>query len=162
MVVAGNGSMDVPPGSGGGSGLFNMAAPARRHLGAEQPEQYSWQVSSRACSCSGACSGSAAKESWLEQGHSRDSRLEEAQIRDSWLEQARAGTPGWSRPRVGIPGWRRPTAGTPGFGELVAVEAAAWANLIEVYKIMTGMHKVNSHCIFPKVGESKTRGHRFK
>ena len=35
-------------------------------------------------------------------------------------------------------------------------------DLIEVYKIMTGIVQVDSQHIFPKVGESKTRGHRFK
>ena len=34
-------------------------------------------------------------------------------------------------------------------------------DLIEVYKIMRGIGKVDSQHIFPKVGESKTRGHRF-
>ena len=35
-------------------------------------------------------------------------------------------------------------------------------DLIEVYKIMRGIDKVDSQYLFPKVGESKTRGHRFK
>eukprot|EP00061_Rhincodon_typus_P004107 g21760.t1 len=35
-------------------------------------------------------------------------------------------------------------------------------DLIEVHKIMRGMDRVNSHGLFPRVGESKTRGHRFK
>jgi len=35
-------------------------------------------------------------------------------------------------------------------------------DLIKVYKIMRGIDKVDSQHIFPKVGESKTRGHRFK
>ena len=35
-------------------------------------------------------------------------------------------------------------------------------DLIEVYKIMRGTDKVGSQHLFPKVGESKTRGHRFK
>jgi len=34
--------------------------------------------------------------------------------------------------------------------------------LIEVYKIMRGIDKVDSQHLFPKVGESETRGHRFK
>ena len=33
---------------------------------------------------------------------------------------------------------------------------------LEVYKIMRGIDKVDSQYLFPKVGESKTRGHRFK
>ena len=36
------------------------------------------------------------------------------------------------------------------------------SDLIEVYKIMRGIDKVDSQYLFPKVGESKTRGHRFK
>jgi len=35
-------------------------------------------------------------------------------------------------------------------------------DLIEVYKIMRAIDKVDSQHLFPKVGESKTRGHRFK
>jgi len=35
-------------------------------------------------------------------------------------------------------------------------------DLIEVYKIMRGIDKVDSQHLFPKGGESKTRGHRFK
>ena len=35
-------------------------------------------------------------------------------------------------------------------------------DLIEIYKIMRGIDKVDSQYLFPKVGESKTRGHRFK
>ena len=35
-------------------------------------------------------------------------------------------------------------------------------DLTEVYKIMRGIGQVDSQHIFPKVGESKTRGHRFK
>ena len=35
-------------------------------------------------------------------------------------------------------------------------------DLIEVYKIMRGMDRVNSHKLFPRVEESITRGHRFK
>ena len=35
-------------------------------------------------------------------------------------------------------------------------------DLIEVYKIMRGTDQLDSQYIFPKVGESKTRGHRFK
>ena len=35
-------------------------------------------------------------------------------------------------------------------------------DLIEVYKIMRRIDKVDSQYLFPKVGESKTRGHRFK
>jgi len=35
-------------------------------------------------------------------------------------------------------------------------------DLIEVYKIMRGNDKVNSQGLFPRVGESKTRGCRFK
>ena len=35
-------------------------------------------------------------------------------------------------------------------------------DLIEVYKIMRGINQLDSQYIFPKVGESKTRGHRFK
>ena len=34
--------------------------------------------------------------------------------------------------------------------------------LIEVYKIMRGIDQLDSQYLFPKVGESKTRGHRFK
>eukprot|EP00061_Rhincodon_typus_P012141 g37691.t1 len=35
-------------------------------------------------------------------------------------------------------------------------------DLIEVSKIMRGIDRVNSHGLFPRVGESKARGHRFK
>ena len=35
-------------------------------------------------------------------------------------------------------------------------------NLIEIYKIMRGIDQLDSQYLFPKVGESKTRGHRFK
>eukprot|EP00061_Rhincodon_typus_P011629 g36796.t1 len=35
-------------------------------------------------------------------------------------------------------------------------------DIVEIYKIMRGMDKVNSQCRFPRVGEFKTRGHRFK
>ena len=35
-------------------------------------------------------------------------------------------------------------------------------DLIEVYKIMRGIDQLDSQYLFPKVGESKTRGHRFK
>ena len=35
-------------------------------------------------------------------------------------------------------------------------------DLIEVYKIMRGVDQLDSQYLFPKVGESKTRGHRFK
>ena len=35
-------------------------------------------------------------------------------------------------------------------------------DLIEVYKIMRGIDQLDSQYIFSKVGESKTRGHRFK
>ena len=35
-------------------------------------------------------------------------------------------------------------------------------DLIEVYKIMRGTDQLDSQYFFPKVGESKTRGHRFK
>ena len=35
-------------------------------------------------------------------------------------------------------------------------------DLIEVYKIMRGIDKVNGQGLFPRVGESKTRGHRLK
>ena len=35
-------------------------------------------------------------------------------------------------------------------------------NLIEVYKIMRGMDRVDSQKLFPRVEESITRGHRFK
>eukprot|EP00061_Rhincodon_typus_P015065 g42534.t1 len=35
-------------------------------------------------------------------------------------------------------------------------------NLIEVYKIMRDMDRVNSQCLFPKIAESKTGGYRFK
>eukprot|EP00061_Rhincodon_typus_P010618 g35050.t1 len=35
-------------------------------------------------------------------------------------------------------------------------------DVIEVYKIMRGIDKVNNQDLFPRVGESKTRGHRFK
>eukprot|EP00061_Rhincodon_typus_P010471 g34788.t1 len=34
--------------------------------------------------------------------------------------------------------------------------------LIEVYKIMRGIDKVNSKCLFPMVQEFKSRGHIFK
>ena len=34
-------------------------------------------------------------------------------------------------------------------------------DLIEVYKIMKGMDRVDSQKFFPKVEESITRGHRF-
>ena len=33
---------------------------------------------------------------------------------------------------------------------------------LEVYKIMRGIDKVNNQGLFPKSGESKTRGHRSK
>ena len=36
------------------------------------------------------------------------------------------------------------------------------SDLIEVYKIMRGMDRVDSQKLFPRVGESITRGHRFK
>ena len=35
-------------------------------------------------------------------------------------------------------------------------------DLIEVYKIMRGIDQLDSQYLFPKVEESKTRGHRFK
>eukprot|EP00061_Rhincodon_typus_P015150 g42669.t1 len=35
-------------------------------------------------------------------------------------------------------------------------------HLIEVYKIMKGIDKVNSKGLFPRVGEFKTWGHIFK
>ena len=35
-------------------------------------------------------------------------------------------------------------------------------DLIEVYEIMRGIDQLDSQYLFPKVGESKTRGHRFK
>ena len=35
-------------------------------------------------------------------------------------------------------------------------------DLIEVYKIMRGIDQLDSQYLFPKVRESKTRGHRFK
>jgi len=35
-------------------------------------------------------------------------------------------------------------------------------DLIEVYKIMRGMDRVDSQKLFPRVEESVTRGHRFK
>ena len=35
-------------------------------------------------------------------------------------------------------------------------------DLIEVYKIMRDTVQLDSQYLFPKVGESKTRGHRFK
>jgi len=35
-------------------------------------------------------------------------------------------------------------------------------DLIEVCKIMRGIDKVDSQHLFPKIGESKTRGHKFK
>ena len=35
-------------------------------------------------------------------------------------------------------------------------------DLIEVYKIMRGIDQLDSQYLFPKVGKSKTRGHRFK
>ena len=34
--------------------------------------------------------------------------------------------------------------------------------LIEVYNLMRGIDQLDSKYLFPKVGESKTRGHRFK
>ena len=37
-----------------------------------------------------------------------------------------------------------------------------WGDLIEVYKIMRGMDRVDSQKLFPRVEESMTRGHRFK
>eukprot|EP00061_Rhincodon_typus_P014461 g41490.t1 len=33
---------------------------------------------------------------------------------------------------------------------------------IEVYKLMRGIDRVNSQGLFPRVGESETRGHSFK
>ncbi|MBB6707133.1 reverse transcriptase family protein [Proteus mirabilis] len=35
-------------------------------------------------------------------------------------------------------------------------------DLIEVYKIMRGMDRINRQSLFPGVGESRTRGHRFR
>ena len=35
-------------------------------------------------------------------------------------------------------------------------------DLIEVYKIMSGIDQVDSQHLFPKVEESTTRGHRFR
>eukprot|EP00061_Rhincodon_typus_P006872 g27952.t1 len=35
-------------------------------------------------------------------------------------------------------------------------------DLIEVYKIMRVMDKVNIQSLFPRIGESKIRGHTFK
>ena len=35
------------------------------------------------------------------------------------------------------------------------------SDLIEVYKIMRGIDQQDSQHLFPKIGESKTRGHRF-
>eukprot|EP00061_Rhincodon_typus_P018000 g46974.t1 len=35
-------------------------------------------------------------------------------------------------------------------------------DLIEVYKIMRGIDKVNNKSLFPSMGEFKTRGHNFK
>ena len=35
-------------------------------------------------------------------------------------------------------------------------------DLIEVFKIMRGIDQLDSQYLFPKVGESKTGGHRFK
>jgi len=35
-------------------------------------------------------------------------------------------------------------------------------DLIEVYKIMRGMDRVNSQMLFPRVEESSTRRHKFK
>ena len=35
-------------------------------------------------------------------------------------------------------------------------------DLMEVYKIMRGTDQLDSQYLFPKVGESKTREHRFK
>ena len=35
-------------------------------------------------------------------------------------------------------------------------------DLIEAYKIMRGIDEVDNEHLFPKVGESKTRGHSFK
>ena len=35
-------------------------------------------------------------------------------------------------------------------------------DLIEVYKIVRGMDRVDSQKLFPRVEESITRGHRFK
>ena len=37
-----------------------------------------------------------------------------------------------------------------------------WGDVIEVYKIMRGIDQLDSQHLFPKEGESKTRGHRFK
>lgn len=36
------------------------------------------------------------------------------------------------------------------------------ACIVEVYKIMRYIDKVNGHDLFPREGESNTRGHRFK
>ena len=36
------------------------------------------------------------------------------------------------------------------------------SDLIEGYKIMRGLDQLDRQYLFPKVGESKTRGHRFK
>ena len=35
-------------------------------------------------------------------------------------------------------------------------------DLIDVYKIMSGMDRVDSQILFPRVERSSTRGHRFK
>ena len=35
-------------------------------------------------------------------------------------------------------------------------------DLIEVYKVMSGMDRVDSQMLFPRVEKSSTRGHRFK
>eukprot|EP00061_Rhincodon_typus_P005605 g25314.t1 len=36
------------------------------------------------------------------------------------------------------------------------------SDLIEVYKIMRGIDRVDGRCLFPKMGNFKTRGHIFK
>eukprot|EP00061_Rhincodon_typus_P010526 g34883.t1 len=35
-------------------------------------------------------------------------------------------------------------------------------DLIEVYEIMRGIDRVNSSCLFPRMGDFKSRGHIFK
>ena len=35
-------------------------------------------------------------------------------------------------------------------------------DLVEVYKIMSGMDRVDSQMLFPRVEKSSSRGHRFK
>ncbi len=37
-----------------------------------------------------------------------------------------------------------------------------WSDLIEVYKLMRGVDRMDSQKLFPRVEESISRGHRFK